>query len=447
MFVANRTQLGTSPAKEILLDFVEAGIASAHPLRLLPRMVNYHDDTLSIGRQEYPLHGKRIFVIGGGKAAAAMAVALEQILPPERMTAGVVVANDARHTPTKIQVAIGDHPVPSERNVAGVQRMLDLKETYGIKSDDLIIAFLSGGGSSLLPYPVEGVTLDDKRKMVEVLIRSGATAHEVTVLKKKISRIKGGKLAHFFSPARIIAFVLSDVIGNDVDVIASGPFAEDTTTVDDAFGIIKRYGISYALPSSILKHLEVARGQDDDGEEQSDASRVEHILIGDHTMILDAIEEAARGLGISVTKQSHIEGEASALARTLCRDLRTQDMQRPALFLFGGESTVTLSKNHGAGGRNQEFIAACLLSLSEQPFAGSWAIASIATDGVDFIPTSMGGMIDDQSVARLKREGIDAASFLSRHDTHALLRKIEGNIEPSGPTGTNVCDVMMFLFL
>ena len=440
-FVKNYKVLATSPEKRSLLKWFEAGMRSALPSSLLPQTIRILGDPLFVQDKPFPLAGRRIFVIGAGKAASGMAKAIEDVLGPERITAGIVISNESVVRPLTIEVHEADHPLPSERSVMGARKILDLKAKYDVGEKDLVIALISGGGSSLLAHPALGVTLSDKQKMIELLIRSGASVHEMTVLKKKISSVKGGKLAQHFYPTQIISLTLSDVVGNDLTVIASGPLVYDESTINDVFRIINAYNLRSTLPKNIMQFLENCVG----GKEKTPKfNHVHHTILGDNDTILSEIAATAKRDGVRVKVKSRIEGEASEVARAICADISKQKIKEPTLFLYGGETTVTLSKSHGIGGRNQEFVLSCLEYLRGNPLLMPWAIASFGTDGVDFISEATGAIVDSETIDNANKRGIDFTSALARHDSYTVLRDLEAIVSTGGPTGTNVGDVIMF---
>lgn len=442
-FFKNETELITSAIRGKVLFWAHEGITAALPERFMHEALRFENGVLYVKNQYVPLYGRRVFVIGAGKASAAIAVELEKILGPDAIQAGVVVSNDTKHSPSKIEIHKADHPIPSERSVEGAQKILSLKNRFNIGANDILIALISGGGSSLFACPAEGISLPDKQKTVQALIKSGANVHEITVVKKKISAVKGGKLAAHFDGTPILSLILSDVVGNDVDVIASGPLARDMSTYADALSIIRSRGIESDVPESVISFLERNKGS------RGYSARLEHVhheILADNNVALERIRAVAEQEGVRVVMEKVVQGEAKEVAYKICSDIHNYRIDQPTLFLFGGETTVTLDYPHKKGGRNQEFVTACLQYLSARPFKGQWVVASVGTDGVDFIEESMGAIIDHNSPKILKEKKLDTAlsSFLESHKTGRLLEQIHSNIKSNGPTGTNVCDIMMF---
>jgi len=443
MIFSNYKELATSPLRERVLQWADEGIASVLPEVFIPGAFSWTGDFIVVNGKHVPAKGKRIFVVGAGKASASMAVELEKILGTENITAGVVLSNYTKSALKKIQVHESDHPIPTERSVLGAKKILSLKEEFGIGENDIVIALMSGGGSSLMAYPAEGLTIGDKQKTIEALIRSGGNVHEITVVKKKISQVKGGMLAEHFYPTPVVSLVLSDVVGNNLDVIASGPFTEDFSTFKDALDIIKKRGIEKAIPRTVISFLE--KNKDVPACRKS-FSHVHQEILADNNTALRRIKSLAEGEGVEVFLTQGTQGEAKEVAYKICSDIHNQKIAIPTLFLYGGETTVTLDYPHKKGGRNQEFILACLNYLNVRPFKSDWCIASVGTDGIDFIEESTGAIIDPESLKSAKEKGLNVSisSFLEKHKTGRFLDSINSNISTNGPTGTNVCDIMMF---
>jgi len=442
MIFANYKELAVSPLRKKVLRWASSGIESVLPKVFMPRSVKVVREMLYVNTQKFNISGKRIFVIGAGKASSAMAASLEKILGHERITDGVVISNDTTSQPQKIRVHFATHPVPSQQGVLGSKKILRLKTTHAINERDVIIALLSGGGSSLMPHPIPGITLYDKKKLVKALIQSGANVHEMTLVKKKLSRVKGGKLALHFAPTPLISLVLSDVIGNNLEVIASGPFTVDKATTKDAMDVIRRHKSHAKIPSSVMKVLSRKKEPLRYGEESF--RHVHQAILADNDTALRKIASLARGEGIRVYVKKSIQGETKNVAYAICERIRKHTIDRPTLFLYGGETTVTLPERHGIGGRNQEFVLACLEYFERMPLKYKWCAASVGTDGVDFIDESTGGIIDESSLRAIKEKEFNARAYLKRHDAQSLLKKINANIYVEGTTGTNVCDIMMF---
>ncbi len=413
-------------------------------------------DSLEAPELRIPLDDvRRIVVIGGGKAGAGMSRAVEAILGDavlrEKAVRGWVnVPNASLQTLRRVQLhgaRRGHHNLPSREGLIGTRHIAALLEEVG--RDDVVVALISGGGSSLLPAPARGVSLSEKRKIVERLQASGATIREVNAVRKHLSRVKGGGWARGFRGRRLIAFLLSDVIGDRPDVIASGPTAPDPTTFSDAIAVLRRYRLWAGAPAAVRTCLkEGAAGQRPETLKRT-PSRVSNILIGGNSTALEAARRAAKGLGYHVhVERSPLAGEARQAGSRLAR--RAQQLARgsgpvklPACVLAGGETTVTLGKNPGVGGRNQEVALAALEELRRSGMAGL-AVLCGGTDGEDGPTDAAGAIADEGLLARAGREGLDPTDFLTRHDSYNFFDPLGGLIR-TGLTGTNVMDLAVVL--
>ncbi len=441
MIFSNYNELATSSQRKDILGFAHEGIQSVLPKMCVSHFLSTDNNFLYIGENIIPPE-KRVFVIGIGKASGAMALEVEKIIGRQRIHGGVVVTNDTSSISQKVEIHNADHPLPSMRSVEGAKKIMALKRQHSISKDDVIIALVSGGGSSLVAYQEEGITLDDKKHTVDLLLRSGANVHEMTTIKKKISRVKGGKLAEHFFPTNIFTLVISDVVGDDTHVIASGPFKQDVTTCNEAISLLNKYKLLDKIPPSVRCFLEDKK---EENKEKLHYEHVKHHIVAKNTTALLSIQTEAQKHGFKTIKHQHVQGEAKDVARNLCKMVARQRIVKPTLFLLGGETTVTLPSQHGKGGRNQEFVLACLEYLMKHPMPNKWTIASVATDGVDFIDESSGAIIDNDSLNSVCKKGMNVSEYLHNHDSYNLLSRINSNIYVKGVTGTNVCDIILFL--
>ena len=444
IFFSNAKKLTTSSEREKILAFAEEGIRSVTPARVLPKVLSLNKNVLIVRGKSFGIKDKRIFVIGAGKSSAAMAVELERILGIERITAGIVVSNDGFSYPRKIIVHQADHPIPSRRGFLGARKIFALKKKFCIGKDDIVIALFSGGASALMPYPVSGVSLKDKKILTEVFLQSGIDNRKLGIVRKKISRVKGGNLAEYFYPAQIISLILSDTVGNDYALTAGGPCTEDKTTFKDAWRVINQSHIKRKIPVAISSYI---KSHIEKKEKKSNFRRVFQICIGDNETALRSIAVYAKKEGMRVKINAPISGEARKVAYAICAELHKKSIHRPTLFMYGGETTVSLPRRHGKGGRNQEFVTACLSFLSRKPFSGKWAVASIATDGVDFIKESAGAVADNDSLDILHRKKFQINTVLKNHNAFPFLSRINSNVSILRGTETNVGDIILFLFL
>ena len=382
---------------------------------------------------------KRIFVVGAGKAGASMAKAAERVFGL-RITAGLVNVKDG-HTAKLRRIELNEcgHPGPDARGVGGARRIAALAEQAG--ELDLVVCLISGGASALLPAPIPPITLEEKQAVTRLLLASGASIHEINAVRKHISAIKGGQLARLAAPARVESLLLSDVIGDDLDVIGSGPTAPDASTFAGAVGILNKYGILHRVPANVRERLE-SGGAETPKPGDRLFKKVRNTVVGSNRLALDAAAANAKDLGYrTLVLASEIEGETrdvarmhAAIAREIVRFGRP--VRPPACLITGGETTVTL-KGEGLGGRNQEFVLAAAIDIAGLPGV---VVFSAGTDGTDG-PTDAAGAIADG--ATLHRNP-DARKFLDANDSYHYFDGL-GDLVKTGPTNTNVMDVRLVL--
>lgn len=373
---------------------------------------------------------ERVFVVGAGKAGAAMAAAVERVLG-RRIAGGVVnVPDGAVARLRRIRLNAAGHPIPDERGVAGASQIAAIARAAGAR--DLIIALISGGASALLPLPAPGVSLHDKRQLTAALLRAGATIHELNTVRKHLSAIKGGHLAALAQPARLITLIVSDVVGDDLDVIGSGPTVADRSTVSDARAILARYG------------MRAPRLQ----ETPKSALNAQNVVVCSNRAAIAAAAQKARELGYHAwVLSTAIQGEARdaaaahvALARQVLAAGRP--VRRPACILSGGETTVTV-RGTGRGGRNQEFVLAAAIALNGAPGV---TVFSAGTDGIDGPTDAAGAIADERTFRRAAAAGLDPRAALDENDSYTFFAGVDGLVK-TGPTGTNVMDLRLLLIV
>ena len=433
-------------AKQELIAIFNAGVAAANPAAAVRRSAHLDGDDLCVAGRRYALGDARnVFIVGMGKAAGVMATALEKMLG-ERVSGGWVNvkslhgADLRRATPHE-----AGHPLPDERGAEGAERIGELLDGAG--EDDLVLCVISGGGSALLPAPVEGVSLDDKQDITEALLRCGADIREINTVRKHLSRLKGGQLSQRAMPARVVTLILSDVIGDPLDVIASGPTSPDPTTYADALAILDKYKLRSACPPAVARHLDAgAAGDAAETPKPGDPlfERTQNVIVGSNASALDAAADKARQLGYNVmTLTTTLDGEAREAARVYAAVAREalsagRPVPPPACVLSGGETTVTL-RGDGRGGRNQEFALAAAIAM--RGLRGA-AVLAAGTDGTDGPTDAAGAFADDTTCARADTKGMNAAEFLARNDSYTFFDRL-GDLFKTGPTGTNVMDLYL----
>jgi hydroxypyruvate reductase len=430
---------------EAALACVAAGIEAAHPERVLESSLRLDGDTLSVADATYDLSGfDRCIVVGGGKAAAGVARALERVLD-DRIDAGAVVTYDPGDG-ERIDHLPGDHPVPSERGVESTRRVVELLD--GVDERTLVLAVITGGASALLPAPAEGISLSALQETTELLLESGADIGETNAVRKHLSTLKGGGIARLAAPATVVSLVFSDVVGNDLGVIASGPTVADETTYDDALDVVDRYDLS--VPDAVRARLE--RGVAGDIREtpkpgDSIFNRVDNHVLADGFTALDAAREAAESRGLeTLVLSSRVRGEAREAAKTHIavgeEILATgEPLDPPAVVLSGGETTVTV-RGDGDGGPNLEYALSAALELSTMD-PGHAVLASVDTDGKDGGTEVAGALVDESTLPR-RADRAAARDALSRNDALGVLEERDCLVR-TGPTGTNVNDLRVLV--
>jgi glycerate-2-kinase len=430
----------------------QAALAAVDPWRLVGAAVGRQGEILRVEGREFDLgRYERVFVVSFGKAAAAMGEALAEILD-ERLTAGLVVVPwpISRRT-SRLEYLEASHPVPDVRSVEAARRVLEIASQAG--ENDLLLVCISGGGSSVLALPAEGITLDKKRRLTEDLLRAGATIQELNVVRKHLSGIKGGQLARAAHPATTITLVISDVVANDLGTIASGPTAGDASTFAEARAILECYGLWDSVSAMIRARIEDGeRGQVPETLKEGDPvfGRVATFVIGDNMTALRAAKHEAEKRGFEPIFLSSSDGGearrtaagyAAFLAELACSASR---LPRPLCLLAGGELTVTV-KGRGRGGRNTEFVLAALTEMAKTGVEGlEWLILSLGTDGIDGPTDAAGAWGDPRTVNTARALGLNPAEYLDDNDSYGFFKQT-GNLIVTGPTGTNVMDLRVFL--
>ncbi|MGH9719133.1 MAG: glycerate kinase type-2 family protein [Bryobacteraceae bacterium] len=425
-----------------------AALDAADPEEAVLRHVRLKGDELWASREKYRLSRlRRIVVIGAGKASASMARAIERLLG-SRIETGIVNVKYGHVAKLKrIELNECGHPQPDAPGVVGARRVAEM--AGGARADDLVICVISGGGSALLPLPAAPVTLEEKQATTRLLLASGANIHEMNAVRKHISAIKGGQLARLAAPATVISLMLSDVIGDNLDVIGSGPTAPDTSTFAGAAEILRKYEIFDRAPAAVRTRIESGlRGEIAETPKPGEPvfERVQNLVVGSNALAVDAAARKARELGYRpLVLSTLIEGETRDVARmhaAIARQVRLtgQPIRAPACIISGGETTVTL-KGDGLGGRSQEFALAAAIDIAGVPGV---LILSAGTDGTDGPTDAAGAFADGSTLARAEKAGLDAKRFLAANDSYHFFDPLGGLLK-TGPTNTNVMDVRIML--
>jgi glycerate-2-kinase len=431
------------------LDILEAAVKAVDPGEAVRRSLRVRGTHLTIRGTEWDLDRfKGIHVIGGGKACGAMAEAVEEILG-DWITSGtinVLKGTEARHDLTRVSLNGASHPIPDVDGIAGVQRMMETLD--GVGESDLIIVLISGGGSSLLTYPAEEIALEDIQDVTQKLLMSGATIGELNAVRKHLSAVKGGQLAQGCNGATVISLILSDVVGDPLDTIASGPTAPDETTFGDARAVLERFGLWEDAPRIVRERLDNgSRGKISETPKPGDPifRRVQNFVIGSNPVAARAAVERAGELGYNAELVStEIEGEAREVGKSFAEvalDVIRHGSpdKAPTVLVIGGETTVSV-RGGGVGGRNMEVA----LAASEGIEGMTSVVAALATDGIDGPTVSAGAIVDGSTLVRARAQGLDPSKFLSENDSYTFFQ-ILGDAFITGPTGTNVNDLAIIL--
>lgn len=442
-------------------DIFRAALERVDPTSMVRRALRLRGDVLEVapelGTAVYDLaEVDRVVVTGMGKASARMALGIEELLG-DRIQGGLVVVK-AGHVEQlrRVRWMEASHPVPDESSQRAAQALLDLAGTFDRRT--LVINLISGGGSALLCAPAQGpdgkplLTLEEKKEVTRVLLSCGATIHEVNCVRKHLSRIKGGRLALAFAPATSLNLVLSDVVGDDLDVIASGPAVADPSTFGDALAVLRRYGVGPRIPAAARRALEAgAAGDLEETPKPGDPAlaRAAHVLIGTNRQALLAAQERARALGYApLVLTSRLTGEAREAALFLLgigEDVAASGfpVAPPACILAGGETTVTV-RGAGKGGRNQELALAFLAAMPRARADREMVLLAASTDGNDG-PTDAAGAFASREIGERARSlGLDPAPYLAANDSFHFHERA-GSLLRTGPTNTNVSDVAILL--
>ena len=419
---------------------LDAAVSAVDPTRLVTEVFERHPETLP-GTD--PVH-----VVAVGKAAAAMARAACGILGP-RVAGGVVIAptDPEMPTPGNLRAFRGGHPVPTDGSERGARAVARLVDRLG--ADDWLLCLISGGGSALMTLPPSGVSLHDVRETTDLLLRAGATIDELNCVRKHLDRLKGGRLAQIAAPARVLALILSDVLGDRPDVIASGPLSPDPTKFSDALAIVDRHQARDRIPTSALEYLEAgAQGgvPESPGPEAPYFDDVDVRIVGSNRLAAHAALQEAECRGYRTRLlTTTLSGEASQVGRMLAArglDIRggRGPITPPACLIASGETTVHV-RGAGKGGRNQELVLGAALALHGR---GPLLLASLGTDGIDGASHAAGAFADQTTIARAEALGLDAAAVLTANDSTPFFEALDDLIV-TGPTGTNVMDVQVVL--
>jgi hydroxypyruvate reductase len=432
----------TTLLKQHALHIFQAGVAAADPYQAVKRCLNLHHAPTG-----------KIHLIAFGKAACAMATAAVELIPAHRLAAvGIAVTNYENVTAVaNIEVIGAGHPLPDTRGFQAAQKIAE--RVSQAQADELVLVLISGGGSALLPYPVVGVSLEEKIVTTNLLLACGADIQEINCVRKHLSQLKGGGLARLAAPATVHALILSDVLGDDLSTIASGTTVPDTSTYSEAVSVLKNKGVWLTVPESVRLHLEQGeQGLIAETPKPDDSifKHTSYVLCGSNTLSLKAAQQTAEQLGYSTQIYSDqlcgiARDEAEQLARYAAEGGANlfATTTKPLALLAGGETTVHL-KGNGKGGRNQEFALAFALAAEKHGLTAQWTLLSGGTDGRDGPTDAAGGIVDAHSLQNMINAGINPNESLNNNDAYTALKSCN-DLLMTGATGTNVADLQILL--
>jgi len=435
----------TRGARRDALLAARAGLEAADPGKLVGRAVTLSGSSLTAGGRRYNLDAyRKVVLLGGGKASGLMAAEMERILG-DRIDEGVVIVPDTQKALPKLErvrFEEATHPLPTEKGVLAVRRMLEVADSVG--SGDLVLFLVSGGGSALMPLPILGVSLEELRDTTGLLLKSGADIVEMNCVRKHLSQIAGGRFAERVLGAEVLSLVISDVIGDDLGSVASGPTVPDPTTFAMAKEVLERHRIWEKVPSSVRRTIQAgvnaAVGETPKPGSASFAN-VHNVLVGSNKVACTAAKASLDGAGYRVRFfLESVTGEARGVGKRLTDLARSGPGDGAWAVVAGGETTVTV-RGPGKGGRNQELALSAAIALRD---TSRTTLLSFATDGIDGTTDAAGAIADSTTYERARNRGLDPVRFLDANDSHTFFEAL-GDLVVTGPTGTNVNDVIVVL--
>lgn len=447
--IKNKSQLinkgneSTRNARLLILESYEAALNAVKPEKLIKSKISFQTPILKIENLTFDLRSfKNIYVVGGGKASGEMAAALEHILG-KWIKKGIV--NVPRGNGPRTNIIIlnqASHPLPDQSGIEGTKQMLKIAEQA--TQDDLLICLISGGGSSLMPMPREELALKDKQELTQKLLKSGANISEINIVRKHLSAFKGGFLAKKAYPATILNLIISDVVGDKLGDVASGPTVPDVSTFTDAQNVLVKYKIWDSTPLSIqtiLKQGQQGKIAETPKPDQEFFKKVYNVILANNQSVCTAVRDYFDTKGINTyLLPDPLEGEARQVATAIAQKIQALKFSKPFCFIGGGETTVTVS-GKGLGGRNQELSLALAIHLFHLE---SFVFASLSTDGIDGPTDAAGAIVDDNTLNRAKMSGLNPKYFLKQNNSYRFFSILE-DLVITGKTGTNVNDIAIII--
>jgi glycerate 2-kinase len=428
-----RTLIRYPSVRRILAEAIQ----SVEPGNAVSTFLRRDENALNIGGQNYALDQiRRIQVLSLGKASHAMASALSGPLAGVPFKGLIISKHMSTPTPLGFEQILGGHPVPNEASLIAGQRALNLLNV--VQKDDLLLCLISGGGSALMSAPLPGITLENIQSLTASLLQSGARVDEINTLRRHLDQLKGGRVAEMVYPVRVASLILSDVVGNPLEAIASGPTAPDPSSREDALNIIQKYGLEKKVPKSILSVLHESTETPKPDDEIFD--HVRNVLIGSNVQAVQAAYEQAKAEGFRTQiLQTDLQGEAREVAKYICNQLKEaiKINSRPICLIAGGETTVTVRRG-GLGGRNQELALASATELAD---IENVMVIALATDGEDGPTDAAGAVVTGETYSQGMALNLSPQAFLQENDSYHYFNALDDLLKP-GPTGTNVNDLI-----
>lgn len=427
--------LSNHPHGASVRRILAAAMQAVEPGEAVLRFIQREGNSLFIDQREYPLDKiGRIRVLGLGKASPAMTQPVADLLPLHATRGLLIPKVTPVQLPDGFDLQPGGHPVPDGNSLLAGEKAFALASD--LREDDLLLCLISGGGSALMTLPHAGISLDDLRALTSSLLACGARVDEINTLRRHLDRLKGGGLARLASPARVVSLILSDVVGNPLEAIASGITVPDPSTREDALGVLEKYNLLGKVPPAIVDCLEMIPETPKPGE--SCFERAQNVIVGSNALAAESAWRQARSEGFHpVMLGDDWQGEAREVAERLCRQLKTSTTPRPFCLIAGGETTVTL-RGRGRGGRNQELALAAVRELAG---VSDLMLIALATDGEDGPTDAAGAVATGETLQRGLKLGHSPESFLEDNDSYSYFSALNDLLKP-GPTGTNVNDLM-----
>lgn len=446
----------SQPFNKKAVYILNKAIESVQAENLLEKSLEVSKNSIKIKDEIFNIADRRVFIIAFGKSAWPMAIFFENKLK-NKISAGVAIGIRTKAKPKNILAIEGGHPQPTKMSEKGAKEILKLKSKYKITKKDLIVCLISGGGSALLALPSDEVSLKEKQKINDLLIKSGATISEINCVRKHISKIKGGRLAKHYEENEILSLIISDVINDPLDVISSGPTYFDPSTFYQAKKVLEKYNIWDIAPKSIKKILKKGIKKKIAETPKKLPKNTHNFLIGNNKVAVESLSNNLKKEKVKIKKiqkplQKDVKLEAENIFKEIKKEIKNNSQNKIAV-IFGGEPTVNIKKAKGKGGRNQELISWILKFIqkenkneSKNIFKKNWILSSCGTDGSDYVQDVAGGIINQNSLKILTLKNTNIDKFLNKHDSYHLLKNINGLLKTKTPTGANVGDIGIFLY-